>query len=92
MTRLEELYIELEELQEERNEWISMDEFDEYMSGYTPMEIAQKIFYGDFRYMDYYFRFNAYANIETCLEYDIEVLDEEIASIENEIAELEDEE
>ena len=43
-----------------------MDEFDEFLDGYTPMEIAQMIFFGgDFNPNDEYFRFDAYGNLES---------------------------
>lgn len=45
--------------------YYDMDEFDEFMSNYTPMEIAQRIFYGDFNPHNDYFRFNAYGNLES---------------------------
>ena len=62
----------------------SMDEFDELIHGYTPTEIAQKIFYGDFNPNDEYFRFNVYANLVSLDEYEIE---EEIKECASEIAE-----
>ena len=42
-----------------------MDEFDEIMSGMSPSDIATKIFYGDFRPNDNYFKFDGYANLES---------------------------
>lgn len=45
--------------------YYDMDEFDEFMSNYTPMEIAQMLFYGDFNPNNDYFRFNAYGNLES---------------------------
>lgn len=45
--------------------YFDMDEFDEFMSNYTPMEIAQMIFFGDFKPNADYFRFNAYGNLES---------------------------
>lgn len=48
------------------------DEFDEFMANYTPMEIAQMIFYGDeFNPNDEYFRFNAYGNLESADWHDV---------------------
>lgn len=44
----------------------SMDEFDEIMGGMTPLEIAQRIFYGhEFNPNHDYFWFNGYANLES---------------------------
>lgn len=49
-----------------------MDEFDEFLSNHTPLEIAQLIFYGgEFNPNDEYFRFNAYGNLESLNWYDI---------------------
>ena len=42
-----------------------MDEFDEIMSGMSPSDIAMKIFYGDFRPNDNYFKFDGYANLQS---------------------------
>ena len=41
----------------------SMDEFDEFMEGMTPTDIAQRIFYGDFKPCDDWFQFDGYANL-----------------------------
>lgn len=46
-------------------DYFDMDEFDEFMSNSTPMEIAQMIFYGEFNPNNDYFRFNAYGNLES---------------------------
>lgn len=51
--------------------YFDMDEFDEFMSNYTPMEIAQMIFYGDFNPNNEYFRFNAYGNLESADWHDV---------------------
>lgn len=45
--------------------YYDMDEFDEFLSGRTPMEIAQMIFFGDFNPNNDYFRFNVYGNLES---------------------------
>ena len=46
--------------------YFDMDEFDEFMSNSSPMEIAQMICFGDyFSPNDEYFRFNAYGNLES---------------------------
>ena len=45
--------------------YYDMASFDEFLDGYTPMEIAQMIFFGgDFNPNHDYFRFNAYGNLE----------------------------
>lgn len=46
--------------------YYDMDEFDEFLSNYSPMQIAQMIYFGDyFNPNDDYFRFNAYGNLES---------------------------
>ena len=45
--------------------YYDMDEFDEFLSGRTPLEIAQMIFFGDFNPNNDYFRFNCYGNLES---------------------------
>ena len=46
--------------------YYDMDEFDEFLSNHTPMEIAQMIFYGgEFNPNDEYFYFNGYGNLES---------------------------
>lgn len=49
----------------EESVYYDMDSFDEIMSGYTPSEIARMIFLGDFNPNNDYFRFTAYANLES---------------------------
>ena len=49
----------------------NMEDFDEMMKGYTPTELAQRIFFGDFNINDDYFFFNGYANLESIHEYEI---------------------
>lgn len=50
----------------EESTYYDMDEFDEFLSNHTPMEIAQMIFYGgEFNPHDEYFRFNAHGNLES---------------------------
>ena len=61
----------------------SMDDFDEIMNGIDPSALAFRIFYGDFNPNHDYFRFNAYANLESLDEYDLE---EEIKDNSGEIA------
>ena len=50
----------------------NMDDFDEMMEGYTPTELAQRIFFGDFNPNDDYFGFNGYANLESITEYEMQ--------------------
>lgn len=58
--------------------YYDMDEFDEFLSNHTPMEIAQMIFFGDFNPNDEYFRFNAYGNLESMTWHDVEVEAEDL--------------
>lgn len=53
--------------------YYDMDEFDVFMSNYTPMEIALRIHFGEFNPNDDYFRFNAYGNLESADWRDVEV-------------------
>ena len=53
-------------------EAIDMEELDLYLEGLTPTEIANRIFFGDFNPNDDYFRFNAYANLESFDAWDLE--------------------
>ena len=52
------------------DEIFDMDDFNEIMSALTPMDVASKILYGDFRPNDCYFKFDGYANLESidCLK------------------------
>lgn len=45
--------------------YYDMDEFDDFMSDCTPMEIARMIFFGEFNPNDDFFRFNGYGNLES---------------------------
>lgn len=56
-----------------------IDEFDEIMSGMSPWDIAAKVFYGDFRPNDNYFKFDGYANLQSFDYISDEVDLEEIA-------------
>lgn len=49
----------------EESTYYDMDAFDEFMDGYTPLQIAQMIWFGEFNPNDDYFRFNAYGNLES---------------------------
>ena len=63
----------------EESTYYDMDVFDEFLNGYTPMEIAQMIFFGDdFNPNDEYFRFDAYGNLESADWHDVEVDAEDI--------------
>ena len=61
----------------------NMEDFDEIMEGYEPLEIANRIYFGDFNPNHEYFRFNGYANLESLNEYDLE---DEIKDYSSEIA------
>lgn len=47
----------------EESTYYDMEEFDEFMSNYKPMELAQMIHFGDFNPNDDYFRFDGYGNL-----------------------------
>lgn len=46
-------------------EYYYMEDFDDVLQGYTPTEIANRMFYGEFNPNDDYFRFDAYGNLES---------------------------
>ena len=51
-----------------------MDAFDDFMSNYSPMEIAQMVYFGgDFNPSDEYFRFTIYGNLESADWHDVKV-------------------
>ena len=59
--------------------YYDMDEFDYFLKGYTPMEIAQMIFFGgNFNPNDDYFRFNGYGNLESADWCDVEAEAEDL--------------
>ena len=58
--------------------YYDMDLFDELLDGYTPMEIARMIFFGEFNPNDDYFRFNAYGNLESANWLDVEAEAEDL--------------
>lgn len=60
--------------------YFDMDEFDDFMSNSTPLEIARMIFYGDFNPNDDYFRFNAYGNLESADRLDVVAEAEDVES------------
>ena len=45
------------------NEVFDMDDFEDLVSGWKPLELAQRIFYGDFNPNHGYFYFNGYGNL-----------------------------
>ena len=64
----------------------NMDDFDTIMEGYTPTEVVQRTFFGDFNPNGDYFYFNGYANLESIYEWEMEdhfepILDEIIDSM-----------
>lgn len=59
--------------------YYDMDEFDAFMSNYSPMEIAQMIFFGgDFNPNHDFFHFNAYGNLESANWLDVEAEAEDL--------------
>lgn len=64
----------------------NMEDFDMVMEGYTPTELAQRIFFGDFNINHDYFFFNGYANLESIYEWEMEdhfemIIDEVVDSM-----------
>ena len=75
----------------EHLEYFDMEELDLVLEGYTPSEVANRIFYGSFNPNDEYFRFNAYANLESANEWEIEeVYRDNISEIASYIVEYKD--
>lgn len=72
----------LQQIVREMNSWDgSFEQFDvwendeEFFNTFfegKPLEAVRATFYGDFRYMDEYVRFNGYGNLESLNEYQIE--------------------
>ena len=58
--------------------YYDMDEFDDFMSNYSPMEIAQRIFFGNFNPNHDFFRFNGYGNLESADWLDVEAEAEDL--------------
>ena len=50
----------------------NMEDFDEIMEGYTPTQLAERIFFGDFNPNNSYFYFNGYGNLESINEDEME--------------------
>ena len=64
----------------------NMDDFDMVMEGYTPTEVVQRTFFGDFNPNGDYFYFNGYANLESIYEWEMQdhfepILDEIVDSM-----------
>lgn len=49
----------------------SMDDIDEALDGYTPSDILDMMFYGNFNPRDEYFKFDVYGNLESIRSCDI---------------------
>ena len=63
----------------EESAYYDMASFDEFLDGYTPMEIAQMIFFGgDFNPNHDFFRFNVYGNLESANWRDVEAEAEDL--------------
>ena len=59
--------------------YYDMAEFDEFLDGYTPLEIAQMIFFGgNFNPNHDFFCFNAYGNLESAHWHDVEAKAEDL--------------
>ena len=58
--------------------YYDMKSFNDFLSDYTPLEIAQTIFFGVFNPNDEYFRFNAYGNLESANWVDVEAEAEDL--------------
>ena len=50
----------------------NMEDFDTIMEGYTPTEVVQRTFFGDFNPNGDYFFFNGYANLESIYEWEMQ--------------------
>lgn len=66
----------------EESTYYDMDSFDEFMSNYTPSEIARMIHFGEFNPNDNYFRFDGYGNLESL---DWQEISDEAESLESDI-------
>jgi hypothetical protein len=49
-----------------------MEEFNWIVEGYSPLEIANKIHYGNFSPVDSYFRYDSYSNFESMSSWEVE--------------------
>nr|DAJ12311.1 MAG TPA: hypothetical protein [Bacteriophage sp.] len=66
----------------EESTYYDMDSFDEFMSNYTPSEIARMMWFGEFNPNEEYFRFNGYGNLESL---DWQEISDEAESLESDI-------
>ena len=66
----------------EESTYYDMDSFDEFMSNYTPSEIARMMWFGGFNPNEEYFRFNGYGNLESL---DWQEISDEAESLESDI-------
>lgn len=66
----------------EESTYYDMYLFDEFMSNYTPSEIARMIHFGEFNPNDDYFRFDGYGNLESL---DWQEISDEAESLESDI-------
>ena len=48
-----------------------MEDLDEYLYGFEPTTILNKMFYGDFNPNNDYFKFNVYGNLESYNEWEL---------------------
>lgn len=68
----------------EESTYYDMDSFDEFMSNYTPSEIARMMWFGEFNPNDDYFRFDGYGNLKSL---DWQEISDEAESLESDIIE-----
>ena len=50
---------------------VPIEYLDEYLEGYAPTEILNKMFYGDFNPNNDYFKFNVYGNLESYNDWEL---------------------
>lgn len=51
--------------------YFPMEELNDVLAGFTPMEIVQKTYFGNFNYSDEYCAYNGYENIDSFSEYQL---------------------
>ena len=66
----------------EASTYYDMDEFDEFMSNFTPSEIVRMMWFGEFNPNEDYFRFDGYGNLESL---DWQEISDEAESLESNI-------